>query len=432
MAIRERSLTGSEALWKQAMALMPNGTQTLSKGPAVFVDGVHPKYLQRGQGSHVWDVDGNEYIDYGMACASVILGYAYPCVAEAIAKQAYEGTNFTMMHPLETDVAQLLVAMVPCAEMVRFAKNGSDATSAAVRIARAYTGREKIAHCGYHGWEDWYAIGTPRRRGIPKILGDYLFTFKWNDPDSLRQIFQEHPGEVAAIILEHAAEMPKDGFLQQVTDLAHDHGALVIFDEIYTGFRYAVGGAQEYFGVIPDLVALGKAMSNGMPLSAVAGSREIMKDTEDVFFSMTFGGETASLAAAKACLTEIRKGMVISFIWTQGRKLMEGFNRLAKEIQLRAEATCLPPKNAFDFYNSSGTLSSDIKSLFLQEMCKRGVIMGFGFNLISYSHSDADISDTLEAIGEALQVVKKATDEGNIDKYMEGRKIETVFRSTRN
>ena len=432
MNVIERDLTMSDVLWERGAALMPNGTQTLSKGPAFFVHGVHPKYLQRGQGSHVWDVDGNEYIDYGMACASVILGYAYPTVAEAVAKQAYEGTNFTMMHPLEIQVAELLVEMVPCAEMVRFAKNGSDVTSAAVRIARAYTGREKIAHCGYHGWEDWYVIGTQRNRGIPRVLGDYLFTFRWNDPDSLRQIFEQHPGEIAAIILEHAVEMPKDGFLQRVTDLAHENGALVIFDEIITGFRYAIGGAQEYFGVIPDLVALGKGMSNGMPLSAVAGRREIMNDTEDVFFSMTFGGETASLAAAAACLSEIKKGEVTRFIWKQGQKLLDGFNQLAAEIGVQAEATCLPPKSFFDFRDALGNSSSDLKSLFMQEMCRRGVITGFSLNLISYSHSDDDIAYTLDAVAGALKVVKQAADEGEIDKYMEGQKIQTVFRPVRN
>jgi len=250
----------SEAFWMKAQELIPDGTQTMSKGPQQFVFGVFPIYLERGKGSHVWDVDGNEYIDYSQALGPIILGHAYPAVTEAVRHQLEQGTTFTLLHPLEVEVAELLTEIVPSAEMVRFAKNGSDVTAAAVRLVRAYTRREHIAYCGYHGWEDWYVAGTTRNIGVPACLRDLLHPFEYDHIETLEQVFAEHPDDIAAVIMEPVITVPpRNGFLEQVKELAHAHGALLIFDGVVSGFRYALGGAQVLYGVTPDLTCLGKA-----------------------------------------------------------------------------------------------------------------------------------------------------------------------------
>ena len=284
-------LKRSHDLKAKAKRLIPSCTQTFSKGPTQFVQGAAPVFIARGQGSHVWDVDGNEYIDYPMALGPVILGHNYPAVTKAVSKQLQEGTIFSLPHPLEIEVAEILVEIIPSAEMVRFGKNGSDATSGAVRLARAYTGRDLIACCGYHGWHDWYIGATSRNRGVPEAVRRLTIPFEYNNIEDLRRIFEDHPGNVAAVIMEPVGiTEPKNEFLPQVRELTQREGALLIFDEVVTGFRIALGGAQEYFGVAPDLTCLGKAMANGYPLSAVVGRREIMELFDEIFFSFTFGG----------------------------------------------------------------------------------------------------------------------------------------------
>src|SRR5713101_7193954 len=278
MESRKRSLKQSQAWMERAAKVIPSCTQTFSKGWTQFVQGVAPVFLARGQGSHVWDVDGNEYIDFPMALGPVILGHNDPDVTAAVQKQIADGVTFSLPHPLEVEVAELLVQMIPCAEMVRFGKNGSDATSGAVRVARAFTGRQMIACCGYHGWQDWYIGTTTRSLGVPTSVRELTKTFVYNDLASLQKIFDEHPREMACVILEPVGIVePADDFLQKVARLTRDHGVVLVFDEVITGFRLAMGGAQEYFGVVPDMACCGKAMANGYPLSAVVGRREIMR-----------------------------------------------------------------------------------------------------------------------------------------------------------
>src|SRR6266480_5069350 len=303
MKAKELARTKSEALWQRGIRVIPAGTQTFSKGPSQYVNGVAPKYLLRGKGSHVWDVDGNEYIDYGMALGPIILGYSYPAVNRAIAEQIEEGITFTLMHPLEVELAELLVGLIPCAEMVRFGKNGSDATAGAVRAARAFTGRDRVACCGYHGWQDWYIGSTTRNAGVPDCVRSLTHTFRYNDRSSLENLFREHPGEFAAVIMEpFNFEEPQAGFLSGVRDLAKENGAVLIFDEICSGFHFGLGGAQKLFGVTPDMACFGKAMANGFPISCVVGRKEIMRSFDEIFFSFTFAGEVASMAAAMKVL----------------------------------------------------------------------------------------------------------------------------------
>jgi glutamate-1-semialdehyde-2,1-aminomutase len=427
---RKRELERSHELKEKAERLIPSCTQTFSKGPTQFVQGVAPVFLQRGEGSHVWDVDGNEYIDYPMALGPIILGHNYPRVSEAVKHQMGEGTTFSLPHPLEVKVAEMLVDLIPCAEMVRFAKNGSDATSGAVRLARAYTGRDIIACCGYHGWQDWYIGTTSRKRGVPKAVRELTIPFEYNKLESLQRIFVEHPGQVAAVIMEPVGVVePQQGFLQQIRKLTKREGAVLIFDEIITGFRLALGGAQEYFGVTPDLACVGKGMANGYPLAAVAGAREFMELFNEVFFSFTFGGETLSLVAALATIAEMREKNVISHLWEQGRRLKDGFNALAREFGLERRANCvgLPPRTVITFNDETGGESLVLKSLFQQECLKRGVLFS-GSQQICYSHTEADIDCTLRVYRTVMNILADAIQSESTLQMLEGEPVQPIFR----
>jgi glutamate-1-semialdehyde aminotransferase len=420
-------ITKSRSWWERASKVIPSGTQTLSKGPDQFVRGVSPIFLERGRGSHVWDVDGNEFIDYPMALGPILLGYDYPSVTEAVCRQAHEGTTFTLMHPLEVEVAERLCEVVPCAEMVRFGKNGADATSAAVRAARAYTGRDEIAYCGYHGYQDWFAITSTRNAGIPKVHADYIHVFEYNHPASLERVFAEWPGKIGTVIMEQPGVEPVDNFLTWVGEIAHKHGAVFILDEIVTGFRYAKGGAQEVYGVVPDLACLGKGMANGYPISAVVGRRDVMMAFEKVFFSTTYGGETMSLAAARATLDVLDREPVIEHIWRQGERLRTGIQKAAAEWKIPLKLSGNPPRSGLVFQDGDGNESFELKTLFMQETVKRGVLFG-GPVFITYSHSDQDIERTLDAVAEAFRVMRQALDAGEVAPFLEGEVVGVVFR----
>ena len=421
-------LQKSQDYLTRAKAISPNQTQTLSKGWTQFVQGVCPVFLQRGEGSHVWDVDGNEFIDYITGLGPIILGYNDEDVNKAITEQLKDGITFSLPHPLEVELAEDLKKLIPCAEMVRYGKNGSDATTATIRIARAFTGREKIACCGYHGWQDWYITTTTRKRGVPKAMDSLICTFEYNKIDTLRKAFAENPGQIAAVIMEPiGVEDPQPGFLEQVRDIAHQNGALLIFDEVVTGFRVSLGGAQSYYKVIPDLAAFGKALSNGMPLSVVAGKKEIMQTSEDVFISMTSGGETLSLAAARATLKKLQEKNVIHHLWTMGQRLKDGIIAGIKTNELPIKVKGLPVHFVCVFKDASGQESLEFKSLFIQEMTKRGILTGGYFNQC-YAHSAEDIEKTLTAARETFAIMHKALSGGNIKQFLEGPAVQPVFR----
>ena len=412
----------SEALWERGRRLIPDATQTLSKGALQFVLGVHPIYLQRGEGSHVWDVDGNEYIDYSQSLGPNILGHNFAPVSDAVIAQLGQGITFTLPHPLEVEVAELITEVVPAAEMVRYAKNGSDATSAAVRLARAVTGRDHIAFCGYHGWEDWYVAVTSRNIGVPRVLGDLLHSFQYNNLASLEALFAAYPDQIAAVIMEPVIfEPPAAGFLHSVRDLAHRHGALLIFDEVITGFRFALGGAQERYGVVPDLCCLGKAIANGLPLAVLAGRRDYMEEFSrlGVFISMTFGGETLSLAAAKATIGCLQSLPVYEHIWRLGARLQDGFNALAEHHGLPTRLVGLPPKLLLTCNDEQGQRLREPYYLLLQELIKRGVLTNSTL-MVSWCHSQEDIDDTLGAAAEALEILATAWNMGTIATLIEG------------
>jgi glutamate-1-semialdehyde aminotransferase len=413
----------------RARQVVPGAAQTLSKGPSMFVEGAYPAFLERGRGCRVWDVDGHEYIDYILGLASITLGYAYPPVVEAVARQLEQGSIFSLPHPLEVEISERLSEIIPCAEMARFLKTGSEADAAAVRVARAATGRDMVLYCGYSGWHEWYAITTPRAKGIPKDFARLIAPFEYNDLDSLERALQEHRGRVAAVIMEPVLlDAPAPGFLEGVKAAAHRHGALLIFDEIVSGFRWAVGGAQEHFGVVPDLATFGKGMANGLPLSAVVGRAELMREFEDIFVSSTFGGDTLALAACLATLDEYASRPVIDHLWRMGRRFQDGFRAAATRLGVPARSIGYPvhPKIVID--HPSPQAQRLLMSLFLQETARRGVIFHFaGFN-ISYSHAEADVDQSLQACEEALSLVGAALGDGRIAERLEGKPYTEAFR----
>ena len=421
---------GSQALLERARRVIPSVTQTLSKSPSQFVQGISPVYLQRGQGCRVWDVDGHAYVDWAMALGPMILGYADPDVDAAVARQLGEGPTFSLMHPLEVEVAELLVDVIPSAESVRFLKTGSGANSAAVRIARAYTGRDRIATCGYHGWHDWSAGTLPLRRGVPQGVRDDVVEFEYNNLASLRRCFEEHGEEIAAVILEPMClHWPKDDFLQRVRDLAHEHGALFILDEVITGFRLALGGAQEYFGIAADLSVFGKGMANGMPLAAVVGRREIMSVLEEgTFVSLTHGGETLSLAATKATIEKLRDTGALAKLWQRGERLWQAIADLLVRHELLEWFRLEGPHCRFALtpLAAGGVDAPVVRSLLQQELMRRGLLFG-GAHVFSAAHGDDALAETIAAYEDGLPVVGRALRSGRAEDSLEGPAIRPVF-----
>jgi glutamate-1-semialdehyde aminotransferase/spore coat polysaccharide biosynthesis protein SpsF (cytidylyltransferase family) len=422
-----RTHPASDALWARAERIIPCGTQTLSKKPSQFVRGVYPKYLVSGRGCRVTCADGHEYIDWPMALGAILLGHAYPAVAEAVAAQARAGSLFSLPHPLEVEVAERLVDLVPCAEMARFMKNGSDATTAAVRIARAYTGRARVAYCGYHGWQDWFAGTTPLPAGVPDVLAALARPFEWNRPETLAALLDADPGGYAAVIFEEPGEAPAPGFLAGVVELAHRHGAVVIWDEIVTGLRWAPGGAQARHGVTPDLACFGKALGNGLPIAALVGARPLMTELERVFVSMTFGGDALALAAARAVLDEVRTRPVVDHLWTLGGRWLDGARALCAAADTGIGVGGAAPRSHFTFTARDGFEPHEIRSLFLQECVKRGVLFGVPI-FMSFSHREDDVAETLAAVEAALAVVADGLRRGDLRARLEGPPVEPVFR----
>jgi len=422
----------SNKIYERALEVIPAGTQTFSKGVTQFVNGFAPKYLHRGKGSHVWDVDGNEFLDYVMACHPLILGYADPDVNSAVIEQLELGSTFSMMNELEVDVAEQLIDKAPCAEAVRFGKNGADATTIAVRIARAVTGRDHVAYCGYHGWHDWYIANTDLNSGIPEFNKHLAHSFSYNRIESLEEIFLNHTDKVACVIMEPLTVIePENDFLAEVKKLAHHYGALLIFDEIITGFRFAQGGAQEVTGVVPDLATYAKAISNGIPLSAIVGKKEYMSSLEKTFFSFTYGGDCLGLAAAKACLKKIQAQQVTQHLEKVGARLKHGLNELIKSHMLQDYINCIgyPCRTIVSFDGKGRYDDLEMKSYLQQELLRRGVLWT-AYHALSWSHDEADIDTTLDAYDEALGLFRDVITKGmKFRNLIEGSPVQAVFRN---
>lgn len=425
-------VANSLAHLRRALRRVPGASQTFSKAPNQFVKGVAPLFLRRGKGSRVWDLDGNEFVDNTMGLAPVSLGYGDPDVDAAVRTQLEDGTILTQPHPLEAEMAELLAEVVPCAEMTRFAKAGSDVTSAAVRLSRLKTGRDLVAVGGYHGWHDWYIGSTTRDGGVPRAVKALTKTFAYNDIRSLDSVFRENPGQVACVVLEAVGvEEPRGGYLQEVQELCRRQGAVLVFDEVVTGFRMSLGGAQELYGVTPDLACFGKAMANGFPLSALCGRADIMRLYEDAFISGTFGGELLSLAAGLATVRKMRREPVIRHLWAQGRRLQDGFNVMARAAGIERAMSCvgLAPHTVIPFKRPDGEPWWELKSLFQQECVRRGVLFMATHNPC-WALSHADVEQVLRAYSAAVRVCAEALAEGDsgVTRRLQGQPVEPIFR----
>lgn len=423
-------IDNSNNLLLRASGLIPALTQTLAKGPSQYVKGIAPAYIVKGKGSHVWDADENEFLDYNMAIGPLSLGYCYPAVDEAIQHQLKDGITFSMMHPLEVEVAELINEIIPNAEYIRYGKTGAEVTSAAIRLARAYTGKNKVLCCGYHGWHDWYISVTDKNVGIPVQVAELTSTFDYNNEQSVLESIDE---DTACIILEpFVFEEPKNDFLHFLRDVCNKYGIILIFDEMWTGFRIATGGAQEYFNVKADLSCFSKALANGMPLSVLTGKKDIMKMLEkDVFFFSTFGGETLSLAAAKATIEIITFENVTDHLNKIGKMLKDGITSIITELGMNyIKCVGYNCRTTITFDSSAGNLLQ-MKSLVQQEMFKRGILWS-GFHNLSFSHSEDDINYTLEVYKEVLKILKNAVENNEILQRLKGSPVEPVFRKTSN
>lgn len=419
----------SERLWARAQGLIPAGTQTLAKGPGQHVRGVSPMYLRKGRGARVEDVDGNEYLDMTMGVGPLVLGYGHPEVDDAIRRQLEDGITFSLMHPLEVEVAETIRRVMPCAEMVRFSKTGADVTSAAVRLARAFTGKSKVLCCGYHGWHDWYVSVTDRSMGIPEEVAALSYTVPYNDLPGIAESIDD---DTACVILEPVVfESPKPGFLEGLRTLCTERRVLLVFDEMWTGFRLALGGAQERFGVTPDLATFSKAVANGMPLSILAGRADVMRFLEkDVFFFTTFGGEALSLAAARATMNVLERDRVPERLEQRGRQVREGYEAIASGLGISSWTRCvgMNARTMVTFDELAGS-PLELKSLLSQELVRRGVLWS-GFHNMALAHGEEEVSWLLSAYEEALPVLKEAVETESVRRRLAGKPMEPVFRKT--
>ena len=430
-------LSESRRLQQKGHSLIPGGAHTYAKGDDQYPE-QSPAFIVRGEGCHVWDADGNEFIEYGMGLRAVTLGHAYRPVIEAAHRQMLLGSNFTRPARIEVEYAEELVEILPNADMVKFAKNGSDVTTAAVKLARAYTGRDLVAICvdqPFFSCDDWFMGKTELNAGVPRAFQELTVSFHYNDLDSVRELFGRHPGRIACLILEPATtEEPRDDFLRQLKLLCELNGSLFILDEMITGFRWHISGAQASYGVVPDLSTFGKGMGNGFAISALVGKREIMRlggldhAAQRVFLlSTTHGAETHALAAARETLNVYRRCNVVEHLYGQGERLRVGINEcIARHgIVDQFEVLGRAPNLVYATKGLDGQNSQGFRTLFLQEMIRGGVIAP-SF-VVSFSHSNEDIDRTIGVVDRALGIYARALAEG-LDKYLLGRPVKPVNR----
>jgi len=428
---------GQEKLRQRAHRAIPGGCHTYAKGDDQYPSNA-PAFIARGRGCHVWDPDGREFIEYGMGLRAVTLGHAYAPVVDAARRQLELGSNFNRPAPIEVECAEALLALLPRADMVKFAKDGSTVLTAAVKLARAHTGRTKVAVCAEHpffSYNDWFMVTTGIPGGIPAAVADDTLTFHYNDLASAERLFVERPGEIACVMLEAArTEEPRDGFLHALRDLAHRHGALFVLDETITGFRWHNGGAQQVYDIAPDLAAFGKALGNGFSVSALAGRRDLMDlgglhhDRERVFLlSTTHGAEAHALAAAKAVMDVYTHEDVIGSLYRQGERLARGVRAAAVAHGVESAFTVAgrPCALLYGTRDAGGQPSQAFRALFLQELIRRGVLAP-SF-IVSHSHTDDDIDRTIEAVDGALGVYRRALDEG-VQGFLVGPAVKPVYR----
>ena len=414
-----------------------SGPSTFSKGVDQFAYGISPYAISHAKGAYTWDVDNNKYLDTVMSLGAVLIGHNHKEINESIFNQLKKGTIFSLASSLETEVAELLTERIPSAEMVRFGKNGNDVTSAAVRLARHYTNKDHILFCGYHGWQDWYICKTSMNGGIPKIVSKYSHRFNYNDIDSLTKLFEKFKNKVACVIMEPISkEKPicqkicsfcklsnKNkcrGFLNQVKKITHKNNAILIFDEVVSGFRFSRGGYQSISKVTPDLSCFSKGMANGMPISVLVGKKEFMKKSNEIFYSLTYGGEALSMAATKTVLNYIDKHNVTKHIEIVGKILIKKVNDLIKSYEMEnvMEIKGFPQKSFIIFKNYYDYTAEDFRTFWIQQLTKYKILT-LGTHLLSFSHKEKEINLLLESYEKVLSDFKKAFKNNNFNRMLQ-------------
>ena len=421
----------SKKLLERAIKVTPLGAQTYSKSFRYYPQGNAPSFVKKGEGCYLYDVDGNKFIDFVCALGPITIGYNNEKVNNAVINQLNNGICYSLQDELEVLLAERLTKIIPCAEMVRFVKNGSDATTAAIRLSRAYTGRDLVALCGYHGMHDWSIGATENNKGIPSDVSKLTKKFEYNNIESVKKLFEEYPNQIAAIILEPIqANGPKEGFLEELRELTKENNTILIFDEVVSGFRYALGGASELYEITPDLAAFGKGMGNGLPISAVAGKKEIMQLIEEgVFVSTTFGGETLSMAGSMAALDILSQEGAYDKIWELGTKMREGLQKLVEKYQLQDViiVSGLPPHCGVEFEGINNLDYLDIATVFYKTMIDNGILT-VGINCLNLSHTEKEIDLYLEAVEKAFIKINDVINNDSIDETLKEEKINPIFR----
>lgn len=424
-----RKFRKSEAHLNRAELTIPLGSQTFSKSRTQYPVGISPLFIKKAKGCHVWDLDGNKYIDLVSALASVTLGYGDSRVNSAVSKQLRRGVSFSLPGTLEAEVAEMICHLVPSAEMVRFGKNATDVTTAAVRLARAYTGKDRVIVCGYHGWQDWFIGSTSRNKGVPKATSDLTEVFKYNDLESLQKILSEK-NDVACVVMEPMnSSFPNPGFLEGVRELTKNHGVVLVFDETITGFRFSEGGAQELFNVIPDISTFGKGIANGFPLSVISGKREIMMEMEEIFFSGTFGGELLSLAAAKSVLELHINREVISQLEKTGLDLQNRVNSAVSQTDTQ-ELLSLSGHPTWIFLNwreIDGYSADLLKTYFMQEMFQTGILI-LGTHNVNLAHTQRNLEKIEESYLSVLSSISNGIKQGDLQSKLRVAPLSPLFK----
>jgi len=432
----------SMQLYKRALELIPGGAQLISRRPTRFAYGVSPVYVDRAKGARIWDVDGNEYIDWVSDIKAVVLGYADPVVDEAVHAQIDKGTTYSISHELELELAEELVATIPCAEMVRYAKGGGEVCAIAVRIARGVTGRDKILFCGYHGWHDWYLAANLSAEanlnehlfpgiepiGVPKCLEGTAVPFPYGDLDALGEALDERRGEVAAVMLEPMrSELPPEGYLEGVASLAREHDAVLIFDEVSTGIRLTAGGVQPLLGVTPDMAVFAKSISNGYPMGVVVGRREVMEPAGRMFISSTYWSDTIGMRAALTTLQEIRKRDIPAILHQLGTELKAGLNAVIQETGCPVTCEGMTDAPSLNFKVDDPQLKVKIVTLYIQEMAKRGCHGYTGF-ITNGAQGPAELEQTFDAARETFKIIEEGLRTGRVDDLLECELRQDYFR----
>ena len=419
----------SDELLERELKVSPLAAQTYSKSYRYFCKGMAPSYMDHGEGCYIFDVDGNKFIDFICALGPVTVGYNEPAVNKAVIDQVNKFASGTLQSELEVRLAERLCEIIPCAEMVRFVKNGGDATTAAIRLARAYTGRDIVLMSGYHGMHDWSIGASTNNKGVPKAVCELTINFTYNDLEDLENKLKAN--EVAAVILEPIqSNGPKEGYLEGVKELAHKYGAILIFDEVVSGFHYALGGAQEMFGVSPDLVAFGKGLGNGYPISAVAGRKDLLEQIEKgVFISTTFGGDSIAMAAALATLDILSRPGFYDHITKIGTMMRDGIQERIDKYDLNVvlSVSGLPAHCGVAFEGHGSLSYLDIQSVYSQTMLQSGILI-FAIYFLNSSHTEKEAQAYLDATDKAFFLIRKAIDHDSLEGILIGGKVDPVFK----